>query len=84
MDRLGGGGHPGEFVPRIGEGVLLGAGCVLLGDIEIGDGVVIGANAVVTKSVPPNAVVAGVPAKVIKFVNDSAQCSVNKDLNSYV
>ncbi len=43
---------------------MLGAGCVLLGDIEIGDGAMIGANAVVTKSVPAGCVAVGVPAKV--------------------
>ncbi|MDN0069794.1 serine O-acetyltransferase [Collinsella ihumii] len=57
---------PGEGVPRIGEDVMLGAGCVLLGDIEVGDGAVVGANSVVTRSVPAGCVVAGVPAKIIK------------------
>ncbi len=51
-------------VPRIGDDVMLGAGCVLLGDIEIGDGAMVGANAVVTKSVPSGCVAVGVPAKV--------------------
>lgn len=46
--------------------MLLGCGCVLLGDIEIGEGAVIGANAVVTKSVPAGCMVAGVPARVVK------------------
>ncbi len=45
---------------------MLGAGCVLLGDIEVGDGAVIGANAVVTKSVPSGCVALGVPAKIGK------------------
>lgn len=53
-------------MPRIGDGVMLGAGCVLLGDIEIGDGAVIGANAVVTKSVPAECVAVGVPARIRK------------------
>lgn len=61
-----GGVTPGEYVPRVGDDVLLGCGCVLLGDIEIGDGAVIGANAVVTKSVPAGCTVAGIPAKIIK------------------
>lgn len=60
------GGAPGERVPRVGNNVLLGCGCVLLGDIEIGDGAVIGANAVVTKSVPAGCTVAGVPARIVK------------------
>lgn len=50
--------------------MLLGCGCVLLGDIEIGDGVVIGANAVVTKSVPAGCTVAGVPARIVKRPED--------------
>ena len=58
------GGVLQEGVPRIGDDVMLGAGCVLLGDIEIGDGAMIGANAVVTKSVPAGCVAVGVPAKV--------------------
>ena len=61
-----GGDAPGECVPRIGNDVLLGCGCVLLGDIEIGDGAVIGANAVVTRSVPAGCTVAGVPAKIVR------------------
>ena len=59
-----GGGTPGQGVPKIGDNVMLGAGCVLLGDIEIGDGAVIGANAVVTKSVPAGCVAVGVPVKM--------------------
>lgn len=61
-----GGGSPGDGVPIIGKDVMLGAGCVLLGDIQIGDGAVIGANAVVTKSVPARCVAMGVPAKIRK------------------
>lgn len=61
-----GGGAPGKGTPVIGKNVFLGAGCVVIGDISIGDGSVIGANAVVTKSIPPNSVAVGVPARVIK------------------
>ena len=67
MARRGGGGvTPGEYVPRIGDDVLLGCGCVLLGDIEVGNGAIVGANAVVTKSVPAGCTVVGIPAKIVK------------------
>ena len=58
-DRLG----KGE--PRIGDEVMLTAGCVILGDVAIGDRSVVGANAVVTRDVPPRSVAVGIPAKII-------------------
>ncbi len=51
--------------PVIEDHVDIGAGAVIVGDITVGLGAVVGANAVVTKSVPPLAVVGGVPARVI-------------------
>ena len=51
----------------VGNDVWIGAGASIMTGLTIGDGAVIGANAVVTKDVPPYAVVAGVPAKIIKF-----------------
>lgn len=57
----------GRRNPRIGNNVTFGANAIVIGDIKIGDGTVIAAGAVVTKSTPPNSVVAGVPAKVIKM-----------------
>lgn len=51
--------------PKIGNGVLIGAGAKVLGNIRIGDCSRIGAGSVVLKEVPPRVTVAGVPAKVI-------------------
>lgn len=61
-----GGRSKQKKAPRIGNGVYIGAGARVLGDIEIGDDVVIGANAVVINSVPSNSIVAGVPARIIR------------------
>lgn len=55
----------GGNVPIIGDGVLLGAGCCILGDVKIGDGAKIGANAVVLCDVPDGATAVGIPARII-------------------
>jgi serine O-acetyltransferase len=62
--------NPGEqfepaLRPVIGDNVVLSAGCKVLGGIEIGDGATVGANSLVLRSVPANATVLGVPAKLI-------------------
>jgi len=51
--------------PIVGDRVFLAAGSKVIGRVVIGDDAVIGANAVVTKDVPPNGVVGGIPAKLI-------------------
>lgn len=58
---------------RIGHDVWIGTRSIIMGGITIGNGAIIGAGAVVTKDVPPYAVVAGVPAKVIKHRFDAEQ-----------
>lgn len=60
--------YPGT--PNIGDRVYISHGAIVFGGIEVGDNVIIGANAVVNKPVPANAVVAGVPAKVIRYRSD--------------
>lgn len=52
---------------NIGANVWIGTHATILPGITIGDGAIIGAGAVVTHDVPPNAVVAGVPAKIIRY-----------------
>lgn len=51
--------------PRIGCGVTVYAGAVVVGDLVIGDKASVGANAVVTKSIPAGKSAVGVPAKVL-------------------
>ncbi len=61
--------HPDEEIIKIGNDVWIGAGAVIARKpgLVVGDGAVIGSGAIVTKSVPPYAIVAGVPAKVIRY-----------------
>jgi serine O-acetyltransferase len=61
------GGRSGHHeVPIIEDDVDIGSGAKVLGPIRVGAGAVIGANAVVIHDVPARAVVAGVPARVIR------------------
>ena len=57
--------------PTIGNGVVLGAGATVLGDIKVGDNALIGANAIVTKNVAAGAVVMG-PAERLMAKQDLA------------
>ncbi len=60
-------GHLPKQKVIIGDDVWIGARVIILPGLTIGSGSIIGAGAVVTKDVPEYAVVAGVPAKVIKY-----------------
>jgi maltose O-acetyltransferase len=52
---------------KIGNRCWIGAGAIILKDVELGDGCVVGAGAVVTRSFPPNSVVGGVPAVPLRI-----------------
>jgi serine O-acetyltransferase len=63
---LGGSGkETGDRHPKIGEGVLIGAGAKVLGNITVGDGSRVAAGSVVLAAVPAHVTVAGVPAKIV-------------------
>ena len=51
----------------VGDNCYFGLGAKILGPVHIGNNVTVGANAVITKDIPDNAIVGGVPAKVIKI-----------------
>jgi virginiamycin A acetyltransferase len=62
--------HKGDTV--IGNDVWIGYGATLMPGVQVGDGAIIATQAVVTKSVPPYAVVGGNPAQVIRYRFDAA------------
>lgn len=63
---LGGSGkEEGDRHPKVGKGVLLGAGAKVLGNIIVGEGALVAAGSVVLAHVPEHVTVAGVPAKVV-------------------
>jgi serine O-acetyltransferase len=71
---LGGTGKEfGDRHPKIGNGVLIGAGAKILGNITVGDCSKIASGSVVLKPVPPYTTVAGIPAKVVGTV-DCGDC----------
>lgn len=63
---LGGTGkEAGDRHPKVGKGVMIGAGAKILGNIRIGDGSKVAAGSVVLKEVPPHSTAAGVPARIV-------------------
>lgn len=60
-------GNNGDYKPTIGNGVTISAGAIVIGNIIINDNALIGAGSVVTHNVINNAVVVGVPAKLLKY-----------------
>ncbi len=70
--------YPNQYlVTKINKGASIGAGAVILPGIEIGSNAMVAAGAVVTKSIPPNSIVVGNPAKIIGYVDTSKVNSTN-------
>jgi len=66
--------YPDEFAKTVvGQGASLGGGSVILPGVRIGRSAMVGAGAVVTKDVPPNAIVVGNPARIVGYVDTTPE-----------
>ncbi|MCU1301814.1 MAG: transferase hexapeptide repeat containing protein [Candidatus Sulfotelmatobacter sp.] len=59
----------------IKKGASIGSGATILSNTKVGENAIVGAGSVVTKDVPPNAIVAGNPARVLRFINQMLEAS---------
>jgi acetyltransferase-like isoleucine patch superfamily enzyme len=57
----------------IKKGASIGSGATILSNIHIGENAIVGAGSVVTKDVPANAIVAGNPAKVLRYIQQNVE-----------
>jgi UDP-2-acetamido-3-amino-2,3-dideoxy-glucuronate N-acetyltransferase len=55
------------------KGASIGSGSTILANVVIGEKAIVGAGSVVTKDVPPNAIVAGNPAKVLRYITEESR-----------
>ena len=78
---LGGtGNEKGKRHPTLGNGVVIGAGAKVLGNILLGDCVKVGAGSVVVKSVPAHSTVVGIPGRVVKSKGEKIAVLEHGDL----
>jgi acetyltransferase-like isoleucine patch superfamily enzyme len=71
--------HRGIVAPiTISKGAYVGAGSMILPGVIVGENAVVGAGSVVTKDVPPNTVVVGVPAKKLRMVEGPSWKKINR------
>jgi acetyltransferase-like isoleucine patch superfamily enzyme len=57
----------------IKNGASIGSGATILSNINIGENAIVGAGCVVTKDVPPNAIVAGNPARILRYIDKTSK-----------
>jgi len=55
------------------QGASIGSGSTILSNVTIGENALVGAGSVVTKDVPPNSIVVGNPAKVLRYINQASE-----------
>jgi acetyltransferase-like isoleucine patch superfamily enzyme len=72
--------HENDIDVHIDNGVWVGCNVTILKGVHIGTGAVVAAGSVVTKSVPPYAIVAGNPAKVLKYRFDEVQIKQHEQM----
>lgn len=78
---LGGTGNErGKRHPTLGNGVVVGAGAKVLGNITLGDCVKVGAGSVVVKNVPANSTVVGIPGRVVRSMGEKIATLAHGDL----
>eukprot|EP00511_Aplanochytrium_stocchinoi_P006220 CAMPEP_0204837562 /NCGR_PEP_ID=MMETSP1346-20131115/28272_1 /ASSEMBLY_ACC=CAM_ASM_000771 /TAXON_ID=215587 /ORGANISM="Aplanochytrium stocchinoi, Strain GSBS06" /LENGTH=286 /DNA_ID=CAMNT_0051973073 /DNA_START=42 /DNA_END=902 /DNA_ORIENTATION=- len=73
-------GHPTDYVERrsvefaqpitIGNDVWIGGGSIVLPGVSIGDRTIVAAGSVVTKNIPSDVIIAGIPAKIVRFIGE--------------
>jgi serine O-acetyltransferase len=81
---LGGtGNEAGDRHPKVGNGVIIQDGGTVLGNIPVGDGSVVVSKSIVTKPVPPLAIVSGVPARITGY-RDLNEASFDDDLQHHL
>lgn len=80
---LGGTGKStGKRHPDIGNNVIISSGAKILGSFKVGNNAKIGAGSIVLKEVPPNCTVVGVPAQIVKKVEEPDLNGVGKELRT--
>jgi acetyltransferase-like isoleucine patch superfamily enzyme len=57
------------------KGASLGSGCTILSNVTIGENAIVGAGSVVTKDVPPNSIVVGNPARVLRYIDQKLEAT---------